>query len=138
MRILSIFFHFYFCIQGFSLKIALIILKLYKFVDNINLEGTVSQNVDVGASYFFYLKKREDFLFFFHDYFSRFHQIKTRTYIQNLRHSSLHLNVLYRHVKFYDWKIINDGDILVQKIKVKNNFSVSRLSHFTACVPICI
>ena len=39
------------------------------------------------------------------------------TYIQNLRHGSLHLNVFYMHVTFYDWKIINDGDILVQKKK---------------------
>ena len=68
----------------------------------------------------FLSKKTGRFSLFFHDYFSRFHKIKTRTYIQNLRHYSLHANVLYRHVKSYDWKIINDGDILVQKTKVKN------------------
>ena len=40
--------------------------------------------------------------------------------MKNLRHGSHHLNVFYQYVKFYDWEISNDGDILVQKIKVKN------------------
>ena len=43
--------------------------------------------------FLFYDKKRETFMLFFSHYFSRFHKIKTRTYIKNLRHSSLDQNV---------------------------------------------
>ena len=59
------------------------------------------------------------FLLFFHDYFSRFHKMITRTYIKKLRHGSLQMNVSYGYQKFHPWEIINKGDILVQKIKVK-------------------
>ena len=66
----------------------------------------------------FYVKKREDFLLFFHYNF-----MKSRTYIKNLRHGSLQMNVLCRHLKFHAWKIImiSKGDILVQNIKVKKS-----------------
>ena len=67
----------------------------------------MSQNFDIG--------KRE----FFHYYFSRFHKIKTRAYIKNLRHGSLYTNVLYMYVKWYAWEINIKGDIPVQKIKVE-------------------
>ena len=59
------------------------------------------------------------FLYFFQDYFSRFHKMKTRAYIRNMRHRSLHTNVFYNCVKFYVWEMNINGDILVQKIKVK-------------------
>ena len=78
----------------------LIILKVYQHVHNIHLEGTVSRN-----------------------YFSRFHKIKSRTYIKNLRDPSLQMNVFCRCVKFDAWGTISKGDILVKKIKV-NNFEI--------------
>ena len=39
----------------------------------------------------------------------------------NLSQSSLHLNVLHKCVKFYDWEINIKKDISVQKIKVKKS-----------------
>ena len=39
----TFFFHFYFFILVFSFNMLLIILKLYKYINNIHLEGTVSQ-----------------------------------------------------------------------------------------------
>ena len=35
---------------------ALIILKLYKNIDNIRMEGTVSQNFELGFSFYFMIK----------------------------------------------------------------------------------
>ena len=64
------------------------------------------------------------FLLFFHNYFSRFHKIKSRIYIKNLRHSSLQMNVLCGYVKFHAWEMINKRDILAQKIKVKKSFFI--------------
>ena len=77
----------------------------------------MSQIVDIGPSFDF-MSKNGKILIFFHDYFSRFHKIKTRTYIKNLRHGSLHMNVFYKYVQFYVWEINIKGDTLVQKIKV--------------------
>ena len=51
--ILNLFFHFYFFIQDCSLNIALISFKLYKHIDNIHLEGTVSQNFNIGSRFVF-------------------------------------------------------------------------------------
>ena len=61
----------------------------------------MSQNVDIGPSFIFIPKKREDFDHFFHDYFSSFHKTKTRNYIKTRRHCSLKMTVLIRHLKFY-------------------------------------
>ena len=47
--------------------------------------------------------------------------MRTRTYIINLRHGSLQMNVSYSCVKSYAWELIIKGDILVQKIKVKTS-----------------
>ena len=76
----------------------------------------MSQNFNIGPSFVFIR-----FLPFFHYYFSRFHKIKTRTYIKNLRHGSLQINVFYMYVKFHGWEMIIKGDILVQKIKVRKS-----------------
>ena len=54
-----------------------------------------------------------------HDYLSTFHKIKSRTYINIPRHSSLQMNVLIRHVEFKNCITIIEGDVLVKKIKVK-------------------
>ena len=63
MLILSLFFHFYFSIQDFSLNIGLTFLKLDRAVDNIHLEGIVSQNCDIDPSFIFMSKKGKIFLF---------------------------------------------------------------------------
>ena len=65
------------------------------------------------------MSKNGKIFIFSHNYFSRFHKIKFRTYIKNLRQGSLQMNVLCGYVKFHAWGMINKGDILVQKIKVK-------------------
>ena len=72
---------------------AFIILKVYQHVYNINLEGTVSQNLKIGLSLLFMSKNGKNFIIF-HNYFSRFHKNKFKTYIKNLRHGSLQTNVL--------------------------------------------
>ena len=94
------------------------------FIYNIHFKGTVSQNFKIVPSSLF-MSKNGKILIIFHNYFSRIHKIKSRTYIRNLRHSSLQMNVFCRYVNFHDWGIINKGDILVQKIKVKKiNFQI--------------
>ena len=35
------------------------------------------------------------------DFNNRFHKTKTRAYIKNLRHGSLHINIFCEYVKFY-------------------------------------
>ena len=95
---------------------AFIMLRVYQPGFNIHSKGTLSQNFKIGPSFLLMSKK---FLLFLHSYFSRFHKIKSRTYIENLRHSSLQMNVLSGYVKFHAWGMINKGDILVTKIKVK-------------------
>ena len=77
----------------------------------------MSQNVDIGPSFIFIPKKREDFDHFFHDYFSSFHKTKTRNYIKTRRHCSLKMTVLIRHLKFYTCNTNIKGDILVKKKK---------------------
>ena len=81
----------------------------------------MSQNLKIGLSSLFMSKNGVSF---FHYYFSRFHKIKSRTYIKNLRHCSLQRNVLCRYVKFHAWGMINNGDILIQKIKVKKSIFI--------------
>ena len=78
------------------------------------------------------------FSYFFHNYFSRFHKIKTKAYIQNLRHGSLHTSVFYEYVKFYAWEINIKGDILVQKIKVKTCIFQFLTPQVVTSLPICI
>ena len=51
-------------IQDFSLNITLIILKLYRHIHNIHLEGTMSQNVDMGPSFIFMTKNGKNFNYF--------------------------------------------------------------------------
>ena len=41
-----------------------------------------------------------------------------------MRHGSLQMNVLCRYEKFHDLGMINKGDILVQKIKVKKSIFI--------------
>ena len=76
------------------------------------------------AQVFFLCQKTGRFLLFFHNYFSRFHKIKSKKYIKKLRHGSLQMDVLCGYVKFHEWAMINKRDILVQKIKVKKSFFI--------------
>ena len=80
----------------------------------------MSQNRDIGHSFNF-MPKNGKIFFFFYDYFSTFHKIKTRTYIEILRHGSLQMNVFIRHVKFHTCNTVFEGDILDQKIKVEKS-----------------
>ena len=45
-----------------------------------------------------------------------------KTYITNLRHCSLHLNIIFQYLKFHFSKHIIKRDILVQKIYVEKSF----------------
>ena len=64
------------------------------------------------ALVFFLCKKTERFLLFFHNYFSRFDKIKSRTYITNMRQFSLQMDVFCMHVQFHVWEMIIKGVIL--------------------------
>ena len=65
---------------------ALILLRLHMPVENNHIEGTLSQYFDLGLSSYL-CEKTGRFVSFFHTYFSTFHKTKTRTNINNLRHS---------------------------------------------------
>ena len=67
------------------------------------------------------MPKNGKILLFLYDFFSRFHKIKTRKHIKNLRHGSFHMNVFYTVVKFCLWETNIKGDMLVKKIKVKKS-----------------
>ena len=60
----------------------------------------MSQNFDI-MSGFNSMKKMGRFLLFFHELFSRFHEIKSKPKIKKFRYASLHMSVLYKYVKFY-------------------------------------
>ena len=51
-----LFFHFYFLNKGISPNIQVNILKFSTDVKNIPMEGSVSQNVDLGLSFCFIQK----------------------------------------------------------------------------------
>ena len=48
------FFHFIFFNWNFSLHIKFTLLKSLGCIDNILMEGTVSQNYDIGPSFYFF------------------------------------------------------------------------------------
>ena len=56
---------------------------------------------------------------FFFNTFSTFYKIRMRTYINNLRHSSLYSNVFCKYPKFQIYNVNIKGDMHDQKIKVK-------------------
>ena len=49
------------------------------------------------------------------------HKIKTKYYIKNMRHCSLHNNVMDRWLKLYWWMRRDNRDNDVQKIKVEKS-----------------
>ena len=64
VRIKIVFFHFYFLNQDFFLTIISITFLFGDLVDNIYLEGIVSQNFDLGPSFYFMTKTGNSLLFF--------------------------------------------------------------------------
>ena len=64
MHIKIVFFHFYFLNQDFFLTIISITLYFTDLVDNVHLEGIVSQNFDLGPSLDFIKQKRVIFYYF--------------------------------------------------------------------------
>ena len=77
----------------FSPNIASILLIIYQYVDNINLEGTVSQNLDKNPSLICMAKNGKISIIFSLLFFLIRHKIGTRTYIKHLRDGSLQINV---------------------------------------------
>ena len=58
------FFNKYFFNMDISVTNNSILIKFCPCVDNIYMEGTVSQNFDIGPSFYFMTKKRETFCIF--------------------------------------------------------------------------
>ena len=63
----------------------------------------MSQHFNIGPSLYLY-KKMGNFLIFFKDKFFTFHKIKTRTYVEKLRHRSLTIYVKNDVLKFQLYK----------------------------------
>ena len=59
-----VFFHFYFLNQDFFLTIISITLFFGDLVDNVHLEGTLSQKFDLNPSFHFMTKKQVTFYYF--------------------------------------------------------------------------
>ena len=60
-------------------------------IDNIHMEGTLSQILDVVSRFDFITKNGKLFFIFFFIIYSSFHKMRTKTYIKILRHFSLHI-----------------------------------------------
>ena len=60
----NLFFHFYFLAKDFSLNTVAMHLKFYTHVDNILMEGTVSQIFYLGLSFDFMTKNGKLFVIF--------------------------------------------------------------------------
>ena len=71
----------------------LILTKRNMPVGNTLMEGTVSQIFHLGLCFHFMLKNGKIWVIF-SNFISTFHKTKIRTYIKNLRHGSLYLNVI--------------------------------------------
>ena len=67
-------------------------MKFLPVVDNIQMEGTLPQILDIGPSFLFYDKTRETFCNCFFDIYSLLHKMKINTAIKILRHYSLQIH----------------------------------------------
>ena len=88
--------------SDFSVTIYVIEMILSVCAHKVPLEGSVSQNLNIGPSYYFMSKNGKLFVNFFQIYIfsiSTFHKIKTKTYIKILRHPSLHPDLMNAHSK---------------------------------------
>ena len=61
MNLKILIFHVYFFNMDISLIIALICLKICMFLSELCMEGSVSQNFDLGLSFYFMLCRRRHF-----------------------------------------------------------------------------
>ena len=74
------------------------------------------QIFDLHLSFDFILKS--GFSLFFQDYFSRFHEIRTTTYVQKSEtYGSLNMSALYTFFKFHNCKQSIHKNIPVQELK---------------------
>ena len=93
----------------------------------------MSQNSDIGLTFNFMTKNGKIFHTFFMNIFLDFIKLKLRPKYKNLGHISLHMNIFYKCMKFYDWEMNIQRDILVQELKVKNSifhFMTPSLCYF--------
>ena len=61
MNLKILIFHEYFLSMDISLIIALICLKICMFIAEIGMGGSISQNFDLGLSFYFMLCRRRHF-----------------------------------------------------------------------------
>ena len=71
------------------------------------------------------------FSYFFQRYFSTFDKIKTKMYIKNLRHFTLHMSLIYRYSRCPASNLLSEISQF-KKCKLKSNVHQSSLSlrHF--------
>ena len=72
----------------------------------------MSQFFNVGASFYFIIKKTS--------HFSKFHKIRTRTYIKTMSDSSPIMIMKYAYTLFLTFSVSGKRDIFVQKIFGEN------------------
>ena len=104
MNLKILIFHVYFLNMDISLIIALIALKTCMYISGICMEGSVSQNFELGLSFCLMVCRRRNFEKKYKNSQKLpvfYHKIKTRTYTKNLRHTSLDKNVFFIYSKFY-------------------------------------
>ena len=70
----------------------------------------------------FYVKKKGNFLEVLFTHFSTFHEIKTKAYIRNLRHSPFDKRLVYAPSTFHKIILNIKEDVLAEKIKVQFSF----------------
>ena len=93
-------------------------MKFHIPIENIHLEGTLSQNVDICPSFFFMIyrkiiiKNNKNLPVFCH-------KNETRTYINILRNGSLQMDVINILLNFENNGCHINREILDQKLKVK-------------------
>ena len=82
------------------------------------MEGSVSQIFYLGPSFYLMQSRKKTVLKNDQKLPVFLHKIKTKPQIKNLRHTSLHKDLMTNYEKFHLWKTNTKRDIHVQKIKV--------------------
>ena len=95
----KMFFNFYFLNVDISFIIHDTHLKLYICIENIAVEGTVSQIFYIGPGSISIKSRRKYSKKYIKSCPFFLHKIKTKTSNEILRHSSLNVNVIYSHKK---------------------------------------
>ena len=73
-----------------------------------------------------FMKKTGRFSSFFQTKFSTFNKIKTKTYIKNLRHYSVHMSVIYGYSKLCVSQLIITEISQFKNCKLKSSFFYSQ------------